>query len=117
MRPVLALLLAAAATAAPAAAASTPRQCELTTSEQTRLGATYVTSLAVSRVSCARGKQVVKAFQACRKAHGGATGRCPARPLGYRCTERRGGIATQFSAKVVCRRGAATVQHTYTQFT
>lgn len=80
-------------------------------------GVTYVTSLKVSGTSCARGKQVIRAFTACRKAHGGVKGRCNRRVLGYRCRERRSSIATQFSSRVTCRAGARRVIFTYTQNT
>ena len=61
----------------------------------------------------------MRAFHACRKAHGGLKGRCPARTKvrGYRCRENRSAIKTQFSSKVTCRRGTRRVVTTYTQFT
>jgi hypothetical protein len=83
-------------------------------------GPTYITSLRVTGTSCRRGKQVVRAFHACRRAHGGIKrGRCPYTTslLGYHCREKRGSIPTQTTGKVTCRRGSATVVHTYTQFT
>jgi hypothetical protein len=79
-------------------------------------GPTYVTSLTVKGVTCARGKTVVRAFHKCRKANGGLKGHCR-RVLGYRCTETRTSIATQFSAKATCRNGTRRVVHTYTQNT
>ena len=83
-----------------------------------KLGATYVTSLKTTQVSCAKGKQVVRAFNACRKRHGGADGRCPSRVQGFSCSERRGAaIPTQYSAKVTCKSGARQVRFAYTQFT
>ncbi len=85
--------------------------------QERNFGPTYVTALSVSGTSCTTGKRVVRAFHRCRKAHGGIKGRCTTPVLGYRCSERRGGIATQFSGRVTCRRGGATVRHTYTQFT
>ena len=54
------------------------------------------------------------------RAHGGIKrGRCPYTTslLGYHCREKRGSIPTQTTGKVTCRRGSATVFHTYTQFT
>lgn len=89
--------------------------------QETTFGPTYITSLRASGTSCKRAKQVVRAFHACRKAHGGIKkGRCPANAsvLGYRCIEKRGpAIPTESTGKVTCRRGKATVVHTYTQFT
>jgi hypothetical protein len=82
------------------------------------LGTTYVTSLKATQVSCAKAKRVVKAFNACRKAHGGADGRCTSSVRGFRCTERRGAaIPTQYSSRVTCRSAARRVQFAYTQFT
>ena len=83
-----------------------------------KLGTTYVTSLKAQRVACSRAKRVVKAFNACRKANGGARGRCNRRVLGYRCSERRGAsIPTQYSSKATCRAGSRVVRFDYTQFT
>ena len=120
-RSQLAPLLAAAAlvllvAAAPASAA---RNCKLSTSEQRNLGATYVqTPLKVKGVTCGKGKKVVKAFNACRKANGGADGRCPRRALRFRCTESRfNKLSTQYDSRVTCKRGGKRVLFTYTQFT
>jgi hypothetical protein len=93
--------------------------CNIHGQEQS-FGPTYITSLRVTGTSCRRGKQVVRAFHACRRAHGGIKrGRCPYRisVLGYHCREKRGSIPTQVTGKVTCRRGTARVIHTYTQFT
>src|SRR4051794_41623740 len=54
------------------------------------LGATYVTSLSATNVSCVKAKRVVKAFNACRKAHGGADGTCTSSVQSFRCAEKRG---------------------------
>jgi hypothetical protein len=102
----------------PAASASAG-SCNIHNQERS-FGPTYVTSLRVSGTSCKRGKSVVRAFHACRRAHGGIKrGRCPHKlsVLGYHCREKRGSIATQVTGKVTCRRGGAKVIHTYTQFT
>jgi hypothetical protein len=102
----------------PAGAASA-RSCGIHNQERS-FGPTYVTLVSESGTSCRRAKAVVRAFHACRKAHGGIKrGRCPAKAsvLGYRCTEKRGSIPTQSSGKVTCRNGKARVIHTYTQFT
>jgi hypothetical protein len=102
----------------PAGAASAG-SCSIHNQERS-FGPTYVTSLRATGTSCKRAKAVVRSFHACRKAHGGIRkGRCPAKAsvLGYRCKEQRGSIPTQTTGKVTCRRGKATVVHTYTQFT
>jgi hypothetical protein len=83
-----------------------------------KLGATYVTSLKTTQVSCVKAKRLVKAFNACRKAHGGPDGTCASSVQGFRCTERRGAaIPTQYSSRVTCRSAARRVQFAYTQFT
>jgi hypothetical protein len=82
------------------------------------LGATYVTSLSATNVSCAKAKRVVKAFNACRKAHGGADGTCTSSVQSFRCAEKRGAaIPTQYSSRVTCRSAARRIQFAYTQFT
>jgi hypothetical protein len=86
--------------------------------DRRRLGATYVTSLSVTQVSCTKAKRVVKAFNACRRGNGGAAGRCTSSVQGFRCAERRGAaIPTQYSSRVSCRSGARRVRFAYTQFT
>jgi hypothetical protein len=112
----LAALLAALAFAGAAPAASTTT-CDVR-KDGRKLGTTYVTSLKVQHVSCARGKSVVKAFNACRRANGGLKGRCEKRVLGYRCTEKRGNsIPTQYSSKATCKSATRTVRFAYTQYT
>src|SRR4051812_40920217 len=102
----LALVLAGAAVLLllaliPTAGAASTHRCDVR-KDGRKLGATYVTSLSVRGVSCARGKSVVRRFHACRRAHGGAKGRCRSRVAGFRCSERRRSIATQFTATVAC---------------
>jgi hypothetical protein len=92
--------------------------CKLSSREQNgSLGATYVTKLTVSGTSCATGKRVVRSFNACRKAAGGAKGRCSKRVRGLRCSESRTAIPTQFNSKATCRSSSVVVRFTYTQFT
>ena len=112
----LAALLAALAFAVAAPAASTTT-CDVR-KDGRKLGTTYVTSLKVQQVSCAKAKRVVKAFNACRRANGGLKGRCVTRVLGYRCTEKRGNIIpTQYSAKATCKSATRSVRFAYTQYT
>jgi hypothetical protein len=93
--------------------------CPLSESQKRNLGVKdgYVTSLKVSGTSCKRGKEVVRAFHACRYANGGKKARCPRAVLGYSCRENRDSIPTQYTSTVVCRKGGARVTHGYTQFT
>lgn len=109
---------AAFAVGAPAVSAQGPqataaKTCSLAGS-YSRLGPTYVQSLAVRNTSCATGKSVVRAFYSCRRAHG-RKGRCTRKVLGYSCSERRSTGYAQFVGKVSCRRGIRRVAHTYSQ--
>jgi hypothetical protein len=76
----------------------------------------YFTSLSVSHTTCATGVRVVIAWYHCRIKHGVA-GKCDRRVVGYACHEKRVTIRTEFDARVTCRRGDATVVHTYQQNT
>jgi hypothetical protein len=82
-----------------------------------KLGTTYVTKLTVTSVTCAKAKSVVKAFQRCRRSNGGVSGRCTTSVQGYRCSETRDTIPTQFVARASCRSGSRAIRFTYTQFT
>ena len=110
----LSLLLAALALALPASAAA--GTCNISGDER-ELGATYVTNLRTKGVSCAKGRRVVKAFNACRKANGGADGRCNRKVRRFRCSEERFNEleGVQYDSRVVCKRGAKRVHFTYTQ--
>ena len=116
---LLATLGLGLALAALPSSAATVRNCPLTPKEQQSLGGSYTTSLKVAKITCTRGKEVVRAFHKCRKAHGGLKGRCPKTQsvLGYHCTETRQAIATQFTSKVTCAYGTRRAVFTYTQFT
>jgi hypothetical protein len=108
-------VLAVAAVAALPASASAAT-CKLP-ADGKGLGPTYLLSLKTKATSCAKGKAVVKAWHACSTARS-PKGRCTKKVLGFACTERRGAaIPTQFDAKASCRKGAARVEFTYTQFT
>jgi hypothetical protein len=126
--PALALLTTAGLAALPAAAPASRavvagyKTCHLSAYQAEHMGAGYIVNgqYRVRGVTCARGKQVIKAFHACRRAHGGAKrGRCPATAsvLGFHCTEgKRTTSGTEFTANVVCSRGTKRVQHYYTNF-
>jgi hypothetical protein len=108
-------LLLAVGFASPAAAQS--GRCDISGKER-KLGATYVTSLAVKSFSCRRAERVVRAFHRCRTKAGGKRGRCRGRVERFRCAERRGRtVAGQYDSRVTCTRGKARVVHNYTQFT
>jgi hypothetical protein len=105
----------AAAAALPSSAAAAYHGCSI--GDPGSYGATYVTSIGVRHVSCATGKRVIRAYHHCRRASGGADGRCHHRVRHFRCTERRTVGHGQFTAKVTCTRGSKRVRHTYTMFT
>ena len=77
-------------------------------------GQGYFTSLQVAHVSCATGKRVTLAHYHCRVKHG-RKGRCGS-VLHYRCSESRRSIATEYTSRVTCKRGARKVIYTYEQF-
>ena len=114
---LIAAIPAVASADGPSASAS--RNCPLSAKQQ-RNGfppASYVTSIRVFNTSCRKGKRVIRAYHRCRASHGGANGRCPNRVLRFRCREgdRESVPGVQYSAKVVCRRGARKIVSTYTQ--
>jgi hypothetical protein len=120
VRASLLALLLVALFAVPGAGATGPQAvaaggCHLSTNEQRHLGASYVTSLSVRHTSCSSGKAVVRAYQACRRAHGWK-GKCGHKVNGYKCTRHiQASSPAQYDAKVTCKRGAKRVVHTYTQ--
>ncbi len=103
--------LAAAPAAAGSGTAGAARNCAVPRYP----GSGYFTSLKVTRVDCATGKRVMLAHYRCRSRHG-RSGRCSA-AAGYRCSERRTTIATEFDAIVTCRRGPRKVVYSYQQNT
>jgi hypothetical protein len=121
VRAVTAVLVAAVlggllAPARQPASADAATRCSLK-KDGRRLGTTYVTRLTVTSVSCTKAKSVVKAFQRCRRSNGGVAGRCTRSVQGYRCTETRDTIPTQFVSRASCRSGPRAIRFTYTQFT
>ncbi len=119
----VAALAALAVLSAPASASERPggakkANCEYSYEQGQSLGTSYVNVLKVKRTSCRKGMKVVKAFNACRKDNGGADGRCKSRVLGFKCDEgKRTSSPAQYSATVVCKKGAKKVVFNYTQNT
>jgi ABC-type glycerol-3-phosphate transport system substrate-binding protein len=112
----VAVVLVACGGAHASPTASGAAACDLS-KDGRKLGATYVTSLSATKVSCTKAKSLIKSFNKCRRAHGGADGKCTSFS-GYTCSERRKAIPTQFSAKVTCKAsGARRLKLAYTQFT
>jgi hypothetical protein len=85
--------------------------------KQQDLGASYVTSIQVAKVSCGQAEKVVLAYHHCRLANGGAGGTCTTAVEGFNCTEgpRQSVPGVQFNASADCRKGDAEIKSTYTQ--
>ena len=88
--------------------------------KQKSMGASYVTSLKVQGVSCAKAEKVIRAYHQCRKENGGAAGNCGSAVLGFKCKDgKRVGVPdVQYNATAKCRKlsnDAKRVKSTYTQ--
>jgi hypothetical protein len=106
--------LAAGSSSAPTATAA--RRCRVA-GRQRRLGASYVTRIDASGISCSGAYAVVRGYHRCRKSRGGADGRCP-RFNGWRCSEgTRRRSPTQYDARAICRKSGRSVSQRYTQNT
>ena len=92
------------------------RSCHLSPYAQRHLGTTYVLKVGVRGATCRGAKKLVKAYHACRHAHGGADGRCSS-VSGYHCGEHRYNKSPfSFDANATCKRGSyKKVTQTYTQ--
>ena len=106
--------LAGGSSSAPTATAA--RRCRVA-GRQRSLGASYVTRIDASGISCSGAYAVVRGYHRCRKRRGGADGRCP-RFNGWRCSEgTRRRSPTQYDARATCRKSGRTVSQRYTQNT
>ena len=85
--------------------------------KQQNLGASYVTTIEVAKVSCAEAEKVVVAYHACRRQNGGAGGTCDTAVMGFTCSEgpRQSVPGVQFNATADCRMGDAEIKSAYTQ--
>jgi hypothetical protein len=85
--------------------------------KQQNLGASYVTTIEVAKVSCAQAEKVVVAYHGCRRQNGGAGGTCDTAVMGFSCTEgpRQSVPGVQFNATAACRKGDAEIKSAYTQ--
>jgi hypothetical protein len=105
---IVALTISAGASASPSASAAA------TCKPPKYPGSGYFTSLSVSRTSCATGSKLAKDYYKCRTAHG-LKGKCTRRVDGFSCKEKRESISTEINAVVTCKKGRATVKHSYQQ--
>lgn len=78
-------------------------------------GSGYFTTLSVSKISCTGGKAVMRGHHKCRTKNG-IRGRCRSFN-GWRCTETRQAIATEYNARVTCKKDGRRVVYTYQQDT
>jgi hypothetical protein len=88
--------------------------------KQKNLGASYVTSLKVQGVTCAKAEKVIRAYHLCRKANGGPAGKCGSAVLGFKCKDgKRVGVPdVQYNATAKCRKlsnDAKRIKSSYTQ--
>src|SRR5438876_1494 len=74
--------------APPSARPASFRSCDLSGKQQ-HLGSSYVSSLQVQGVSCAKAEKVIKAYRQCRHASGGPAGHCATPVLGFNCKDGR----------------------------
>jgi hypothetical protein len=107
--------------ASPVARASAFSPCDISGKQQ-QLGASYVTSLKVQGVSCAKGEKVIKAYHRCRHQSGGPAGTCNSTVLGFKCKDgRRTGVPNvQYNATAKCHKvtnAAKRIKSSYTQNT
>ena len=85
--------------------------------KQRNLGASYVTTIEVAKVSCSQAEKVVVTYHRCRQQHGGAGGTCDTAVMGFDCTEgqRQSVPGVQFNATADCLKGDAEIKSSYTQ--
>lgn len=85
--------------------------------KQRNLGASYVTTIEVAKVSCSQAEKVVIAYHRCREQNGGAGGTCDTAVMGFECTEgqRQSVPGVQFNATADCREGGDEIKSSYTQ--
>jgi hypothetical protein len=90
--------------------------CDISGRQQD-LGASYVTTIQVAKVSCAQAEKIVEAYHGCRRKNGGAGGTCDTAVMGFTCTEgpRQSVPGVQFNATADCRKGDAEIKSAYTQ--
>ena len=118
---LMAGLLAQGGGASPVAHTAAFSPCDISGKQQD-LGASYVTSLKVQGVSCAKGEKVIKAYHQCRHQAGGPAGTCGSTLLGFKCKDgKRTGVPNvQYNATAKCHKvsnASKRVKSRYTQNT
>jgi hypothetical protein len=118
---LLAGLFAQAGGASPIAHAASFSPCDIN-GEQQDLGASYVTSLKVQGIGCAKAEKVITAYHQCRHQSGGPAGNCSDTVLGFKCKDgKRTGVPNvQYNATAKCHKvsnASKRVKSRYTQNT
>lgn len=114
-------LLAQSSGASPVAHESSFSACNIN-GKQRQLGASYVTSLKVQGVPCAKAEKVIRAYHQCRHRNGGPAGNCSGTVIGFKCKDgKRTGVPNvQYNATAKCRKTSnpsKRVKSRYTQNT
>ncbi len=102
------------ATAAPTASAAAVKYTSCSVSNVKYPGSGYYTSLKKYRLGCSSARSNMKAHYTCRTKHG-RSGHC-SRVRGYRCSETRKSIPTEYNARVTCskKKSGKTYKFVYT---
>jgi hypothetical protein len=113
--------LAQTGAASPVAHSASFSPCDIS-GQQQNLGASYVTSLKVQGVSCAKGEKVIKAYHQCRHQAGGPAGNCGSTLSGFKCKDgaRDGVPDVQCNATAKCHKvsnASKRIKSRYTQNT
>ncbi len=116
---LLAAILAPGGSAAPVAHEAGFSPCDIS-GQQQNLGASYVTSLKVQGVGCAKGEKVIRAYHRCRHQAGGPAGTCGSTLLGFKCKDgnRQSVPGVQYNATAKCHKvsnASKRVKSRYTQ--
>jgi hypothetical protein len=111
-------LAAQAGGASPAAHSASFSACDIS-GKQRKLGASYVTSLKVQGVRCAKAEKVIRAYHRCRHSNGGPAGQCTDPVLGFNCKDgKRTGVPNvQYDATAKCRKAANPVKRIKSRYT
>jgi len=115
---VMAAITAPGSGASPVAHAAAFSPCDINGKQQD-LGASYVTSLKVQGVSCAKGEKVIKAYHQCRHQNGGPAGTCSNTLLGFKCKDgKRTGVPNvQYNATAKCHKTSNASKRVKSQYT
>jgi hypothetical protein len=111
-------LLVPSGSASPIAHQASFSPCDISGQQQS-LGASYVTSLKVQGVSCAKGEKVIRAYHQCRHQSGGPAGTCGATLLGFKCKDgKRTGVPNvQYNATAKCHKASNASKRVKSRYT